>query len=90
MKPYIDPETDCIVPWDGRIEIDDLLGAYRRGASIKAEKLLDEMRDALAVAYQLEQDGAHQSAHAWGQLAAAKLEQALACDYAPAKGAANE
>jgi hypothetical protein len=44
----------------------------------QSEKLLDEMRDALGVAHRLELAGDHKEAHAFGQLAAAKLEQALA------------
>jgi hypothetical protein len=46
-----------------------------------SEQLLDQMRDALAVAWGLERAGCHGMAHAWGALAASKLEQALAADY---------
>ncbi len=42
------------------------------------ENLLDEMRDALAIAVDLEKAGHHEAAHAWGQTAARKIEEALA------------
>lgn len=41
------------------------------------EQLLDEMRDALAIACDLERAGCHKTAHAYGQLAARKIEEAL-------------
>ncbi len=43
-----------------------------------SEHLLDEMRDALAIAVDLEKAGHHKTAHAYGQLAARKIEAALA------------
>jgi hypothetical protein len=42
------------------------------------ERLLDEMRDALTVAYEYEHAGLHVTAYQYGQLAARKIEQALA------------
>ncbi len=42
------------------------------------EQLLDEMRDALITAHGLELEGRHSLAYFWGQIAASKIEQALA------------